>query len=107
VTALLTYAVRVLRPLVSEAGEVRSASVPDAMRALGLTEPRTRSVLDDLQEAGFLTLEEDGIQPTVAGIALGVQVATSLQQTRRHELAPRKPFWTYIPEEVNLDRKRS
>jgi DNA-binding IclR family transcriptional regulator len=103
-TSLLTDAVRLLRPLVDETGDVRRISVPDCARLLGLTEQQAVRVIEDLQEAGFLVLVRGRIQPTVAGIALGMEVATSVRQIHEREQSARSPFWTYVPEEVNLER---
>jgi DNA-binding IclR family transcriptional regulator len=102
-TSLLTQAAQVLEPLVDETGEVRTGSIREATRLMGLPEAHAKRVIERLQQAGFVKLEQGRIVPTVAGIALGVEVSTSLRQIRESELSLRRPFWTYIPEEVNIE----
>jgi DNA-binding IclR family transcriptional regulator len=102
-TSLLTQAARLLEPLVDEDGEPRTSSIREAARLLGLTESRAARVIESLRDVGFINLEQDRIVPTVAGSALGVELSTALRQIHKSELTMRRPFWTYIPEEVNLE----
>jgi DNA-binding IclR family transcriptional regulator len=102
-TSLLTQAARLLEPLVDEDGEPRTSSIREAARLMGLTEARAARVIESLHEVGFVNLEQDRVVPTVAGLALGLEVSTALRQIHVNELSMRRPFWTYIPEEVNLE----
>ena len=101
-TALLIFAVRLLRPLVEHSGEMRSVSISDAGRILGLSSLRTNEVIGELEMAGFVIFENGQVSPTVAGLELGHQIARSARQTQDLELSPRGPYWTYFPEEVDL-----
>jgi Mn-dependent DtxR family transcriptional regulator len=90
-----------------ESGDTRVASTDEAAAVLGLTRARASEVLRDLEAAGFIRVSQRRVRATAAGVSLGVEVATS--RKRIHELAvsPRGPYWTYIPEEVNLKRQWS
>ena len=106
-TSTLTYAVRLLREMVSEEGEIKAVLLSQASRLLGVTADRAPGVIQDLERAGFVSLKRNRVRPTVAGVALGVEVATSLRELHERALTRGRPFWTYAPKEVKLDGTRS
>ncbi len=101
-SGVLTYAVRLVRVLVDDVGETRPMTVQEASTILGLIQSRTNEVIESLQEAGYVTVGEDRVRPTTAGLALAARVASAIRQIQRHQMSARGPYWTYIPTEVTL-----
>src|SRR5438309_376696 len=103
-TTVLTHAARVLGLFVTPQGDVSRLGVDVIARALAL--PRTAAIeaLDQLADADLINLERDIVQPTPSGVRLGHALASSRSEVEHRELTTFRPYWSYLPEEVDLRR---